>query len=203
MTFMLSDAVTLTDKIGEGGIREVFRDGDCAVKVIKPFRRKSYGLFSINWPTELYVLLNYGIRDFNKFEFDAYVKLMSDVPDEFVRNFAAIYTARRVSGRNISVQQLVSDVDGAVSPSLARHGAVGDKGFWRELDSLVDLFLGMSIPYFDLHAENFVVQDSGDGLHPVVIDYKRVGARNIFRWSGNGDSKIIRRYAKLRQDYMV
>ena len=62
----------LEEKIGEGRYRNVYRDGDFALKVVKSHKRKTYFGFPVNIPTWMYLIVKFGFSDFNKHELGNY-----------------------------------------------------------------------------------------------------------------------------------
>jgi len=192
------------DKIGEGRYREVYRVGKTAVKLIKPFIRKNYGVFSVDLPTNAYTKIKFGVEDFNLVEYENYRNLIQSVPRELRRNFADIYWTGVLNGRSASVSDLVCDCDGNLSKNLGSFGRVEDDFFWERMEMLEKELLRNPVTLLDIRAENIMVKNDGRNLVPVFVDYKRCGAQSYtFQpWLISKEQqkkKIARRFRRLRK----
>lgn len=197
----LSQAV----KIGEGKHREVFRLGDKALKILKLHIRKNYGLFHIDFPTNLYTKYRYGIDDFNEFEYRTYKKFIERVPPEFKDRFSRIYHAGRLDGRSFSISDLVVNSDGSLSKPLSEYDII-DSAFWRQIDELEEILASKEIPIMDIGGENIMVKEADGKMIPVIIDFKRYGRKTypfqIWLFSEQRlISKMRRRFQRLKERY--
>ena len=199
--------LSLENRIGEGKYRVVYRHSDYAFKVLKPYVKKDYGPFHVKFPTSLYVKSKFGIIDFNKHEYDNYLGIISQVPEEMRDSFTQIFEVFYIDRKSISINELVINADGQISKTLRGHGPVKDPVFWERLQKLEDLFLSRNIPYFDIRDKNIAVKQSKDGhMIPVFIAYKRVGIRTyplqLHLLTNCGISRRIkRRFLRIRELY--
>ena len=197
----------LEDRIGGGAYREVYREGNLAIKVLKPYVKKDYGLFSINFPAFLYTKIQFGIEDFNKFEYDNYRQMIGLVPLELRDSFAKIIRVEQNQNGSLSINELVTDADGCVSKTLKQYGEVRNSKFWERFNELEQLFLSNNISLFDINSENILVKELENGdTTPVLVDYKRFGTRTYpFQFGLLTESgvrkKIKRRFARIRDSY--
>lgn len=170
----------LHDKIHQGIYRDVFRYKDYAIKVMRPWIRKRFMGIGICIPTCLYTLLRFGIRDFNEYEFHKYKHLDAELPSELQSSFARILGVYEDDGRSYSVCELVTDANGQPSKTLLQVAKVSDANFWDRINELEQFFTVNDIAYLSVGGDNVCVQQLKNGdLHPVMIDYKRIGRRTF------------------------
>lgn len=208
-TTALIPEITLENKIGEGMYREVYQEGSLAIKVLKHYIRKDYGLFHLYFPTSLYTMFKFLIKDFNEFECDNYRRMIDQIPTELRDSFAKIIGVVQYEGRSISINELVTNIDGNVSKTLRQYGKVKNSGFWKRLGELEELFISEGIPYLDIHPENILVKELKNGdILPVFVDYKRVATKTypfqfnlLFR--SEIARKIKRKFFRIRREYQA
>jgi hypothetical protein len=193
-----------TCHIGEGRYRDVYAVGNEAVKVIKQFIRKDYGLFRIDYPAPFYIKHKFGIEDFNRFELDSYNQLMKHVPPGYTDSFSRIHRVVQKEGRSISISDLIRDSDGTLSKSLSDHGPVKDLEFWRRMSALRTLLLDNEIHLMDITGENIMVKKTEEYALPVIVDYKRYGTNTYpFQFwmlsKNEREKRIQRRFMRLRR----
>lgn len=204
---LTDDLFCSTNKIREGPHREVYLVEDSIVKVLKPFRRKNYGMFHITFPTGLYTLLKFGIKDFNEYEQSMYNQLMSATPKDYHRNFSTVYETGYHNGRSISISELVYDSNGNISPSIADCGQIPNQSFWKRLKELEEMFVSIRFYPMDLEAKNILVRsDEARGWEPVFIDFKRIGARTYpfqagFYYKPKLIERMRRKFVRLRDKH--
>jgi len=193
-------------KIGEGKYREVYRLRDFAIKMLKPSIRKDYGLFHINFPSQLYTKHKFGIADFNQFEYDMFKEFIERVPVEFRDRFAHIHSVGQIDGKSYSLSDLVINRDGSLSKTLAQYGEIESYDFWSQIEELEGVLTDNSIPIMDIRGENVMVQETSEGVAPVFIDFKRYGRRTypVQFWlflEKQLVAKMQRRFERLRELY--
>lgn len=194
-------------KIGEGRFREVYSIDGKAVKILKPYVKKNYGLFSLSFPISAYTRLKYGIPDFNQFEYDCFNEILSRIPSDMTKRFMQVYSAGKVNKKSISISQLITDWNGEVSKNLSQLGPIEDKNFWDEVNMLEDLLATKELFILDVRGENLAVQiDSAGRPLPVMIDYKRFGQHTypVQFWLSDNNSlaeKLHRRFDRLRKQF--
>ena len=201
-------AFSLDEKIGEGAKREVFRSGNAAVKVQKPYVSKNF-VFTIHIPTWLFGIYKIGRRDFNEAEYQNYFGLIGKVPANLRDSFMKVFELIEGNGENRLVAELISNWDGAVSRSLLQHGPIENIAFWNRMDKLEQILLERDIPYFDIRPENIVIRNVSPNYRiPVIVDYDTMGARSlIFQvslLSRKGRAhKIKRKFERLKSQYKL
>lgn len=202
-------SISLEDKIGGGRHREVYRYCNLAVKVLKPYVVKDYGLFSIATPTKLFSLYKVGSLDLNRVEYENYQKLISQVPEGVMDSFAKIFEISGNEGESISIGELVVNSNGTLSQTLEQYGGVKSPRFWERIKDLEQLFLSKDIPYFDIRPKNILVKEfeNRDSI-PVLVDYDAIGTRaflfqiNLLLKSERA-RKIKRRFSRIREKYKL
>jgi len=168
----------LNEKISEGRYRDVYRYNELVVKKTKPHIIKK--LLFIE-PTSLYILVNYAIRDLNKYEYKQYESIISKIPSDLHKCFAKVHKPIINSKTCYSIHQLVIDDGGQISKTLSEYGKVNDEQFWSLIDELENRFLENHIYYFSIGPPNICVNKQADErLIPVLIDYKRCGIRTFW-----------------------
>ncbi len=195
----------LNEKISEGRFRDVYRYNDLVIKKPKHYIIKTLLSIEVRIPTSLYTLVNYAIRDFNKYEYKQYQSIISKIPSDLHKCFAKVHKPVKYDKTCYSINQLVIDHGGQISQSLSEYGKVKDEEFWRLIDELEKRFLENRIWYFSVGSPNICVNRQADGrLIPVLIDYKRSGMRTF--WSQLllffpyfSRQKMRRRFRKLRE----
>lgn len=199
--------ISLESKIGEGKFREVYQYENRAIKILKPYIRKDYGLFHINIPIHLYTKFKFGIADFNEFEYNNYRKIIDQVPSDIKDSFAEVFEVRQHQGDSLSINELVVNVDGSVSKALKQYGMVRNSGFWERLGKLEEFFLNKGISYLDIKPGNILVKELEDeNIIPVIVDYKGVGTRTYpiqfnLLIKSQISKKIKRRFSRIRNNY--
>ena len=195
------------NKIGEGTYRDVYSISGSIFKVLKQFRSKNYGLFCINFPMGYYTLFKFRIKDFNAYEHDMYCKLISAVPEQYNKNFSTIYETGYYYGRSISRSRLISNLEGNISPSMAKYGQVNNPNFWAKLKELEEMFIDIGFFPMDLKAENILVGTNENcDPEPIFVDFKRFGAKTYpFQICLQYRQKLIERmrtkFKRLRDNY--
>lgn len=198
-----ADYISLENKIGEGTYREVYRAGDKALKILKPHIHK----FNVDFPTSLFTKLEYGIADFNQYEYNTYQRFIKKIPEGLRGRFAKIYSAGCYNGRSASLSELITNENGGISKSLSKFGPVSDKNFWNEIDQLESLLLEKRIFLIDIRKENVMVKESEGKLTPVLFDYKRIGARTrpfqpwLRLFPSQLAEKVKIKFQELREEY--
>ena len=198
-------STSLKEKIGEGRYREVYRFEDKALKILKPTVAKKYGPFKLNLPSRLYTLSQFGINNFNEFEYEIYNKFEKRVPLDFKKNFATIYEVGEIEKKSISLSELVLNEDGSLSIPLSNHTQIKDEHFWHKIDEIEKLLIKQEIMIMDIRGENLLVRETNGCKNPVLIDYKRYGKRTCLRQlifsKAQLIKKINRRFQKLKELY--
>ena len=202
LTEEIETAITPENKIGEGRYRAVYRIGNRAVKIIKPFIRKYYGLFSINYSISLYTQLKFGINDFNEYEFKKYLELNEKIPAEFRDNFLHIFGTEKNNGNSISLCELILDSDGKISMPLDRETINSD--FWNRLDRLEEFLLDSEIYFMDIRPENILARELNGSFIPVIIDYKKIDRQTYpfqiwLKFRSQIENKFRRRFQRLKE----
>lgn len=198
---------SLDEKVGEGHYRIVYRHGDLALKVLKPYRTKDYGLLRIDFPTWLYAALKFGVTDLNMSEYRNYLSLIKEVPQELINSFAKIFGVIHSKQGSTSLCELISNADGSLSQPLEQYGTMRDSRFWVRIDKLEEFFLSRGIPNFNINGGNIVVRELGDGhIIPVLIEYKRIGARTYplqlhLLLKSEAVKRVKRKFSSLREKY--
>lgn len=193
-------------KIGEGRYREIFRVGDEALKLMKPYVRKDYGLFHVNFPAELYTKHKFGISDFNRFEYESYMGFIERIPKEFRGMFSRVHSFGRHNNRSFSLSDLVVNSDNEISKPLSEYGQVDNLKFWEKITRLEEMLVSEKVPLLDIRGENIVVREEKGELTPVVIDFKRYGRRTypMQIWLLSEQKligKMRRRFQRLKEMY--
>ena len=197
----------LNEKISEGRFRDVYRYNDLVVKKPKPYIIKRFRFIEVRIPTALYTLVNYAIRDLNKYEYKQYQSIISKIPPDLHKCFAKVHEPIKNKRTSYSINQLVIDHGGQISKTLSEHGKVKDKQFWSLIDELEKRFSENRIFYFSVGSPNICVNRQADGrLIPVLIDYKRSGIRTFWRqlplfFPYFSRQKMRRRFQKLREQF--
>mgnify|MGYP001822850454 CR=1 FL=1 len=199
----------LSEKIGETKYRVAYRSGSYAVKKTKPFVPKRYFGLSFGIPTSLYTTLKFAIRDLSVFEYEQYLKVIAMTPPRLHEHFARVFSPLAVNGETFAINELVMNDDGSVSKMLRSFGPCNDQQFWQDMDRLEHFFLQAKIYYFGMGCNNVCVREQADGrLVPVLIDYKRIGARTFWQqfWlflPFVKKLKLKRRFSKIRKRYRI
>ena len=171
----------LNEKISEGRFRDVYRYNDLVIKKPKHYKIKTLLSIEVRIPTSLYTLVNYAIRDFNKYEYKQYESIISKIPSDLHKCFAKVHKPIKYNKTCYSINQLVIDHGGQISKTLSEYGKVKDEQFWSLIDELEKRFLENRIYYFGVGSSNICVNRQADGrLIPVLIDYKRFGIRTFW-----------------------
>jgi len=197
----------LTEKIGEGTFREVYRYNNFAIKTTKSHFTKKFLFIEVLVPTSLYILITYGIRNLSEYEYKQYQSIISKVPPDLHTCFAKVYKPLSVNKACYSINQLVIDDDGQLSKTIAEYGKVSDDHFWSVIDELETLFIEKHIYYFGIGAFNVCVKLHADGrIIPVLIDYKRIGIRTfwhqlLLHFPYFMKLKIRRRFQEMREKH--
>ena len=195
------------EKIGQGRYREVFRMGDLALKVLKSHVRKNYGLFHIDYPMKVYTKYKFGIADFNQFEFEMYQGFIDRIPLNLRNRFYRIHSVDNVGGRSYLLADLVLDDDGSLSKPLSKQGK-SDNHFWERVKELEEVLIDKEVPVLDIRGENILVQNTAQGVIPVMVDYKRFGRKTYpFQFGLSSKKSMIkkqrRRFQRLREQYQL
>lgn len=190
--------------VGEGRHRIVFRMGNFAVKILKPYFKKSYGSLKIPFPTKPYTAIKFGFIDYNTFEYKCYTGFIERVPLEYRNRFAHIHGVWEVKGKSISVSDLIMNSDGSLSQPLSQYPRINDSSFWEEIDSLEELLTKENIPIMDIRGENILVKEEDGKRTPVMIDFKRYGRTTypMQLWllsEAKQISKMRRRFERLKK----
>jgi hypothetical protein len=198
----IASSINPANKIGEGKYRDVYQVRGKALKILKPHVHK----FNLEFPTSVYTKLKFGIADFNQYEYHTYRKFIKEIPNKLKDRFAQIYWAGPYNGKSVSLSELVINSNGEVSESLSESGPVYDKNFWDAFNQVESLLLEKRIFLMDIHAKNIMVKESEGKLAPVLIDYKRVGARTypLQIWllsQSRLAEKLKRKFQRLREEY--
>lgn len=171
----------LTEKIGEGTFREVYRYKNFAIKKTKSHFTKRLLFIKVLIPTSLYILITYGIRNLSEYEYKQYQSIISKVPPHLHACFAKVYKPLNDNKACFSINQLVIDDDGQLSKTIAEYGNISDEHFWSVMDELETLFIEKHIYYLSIGAFNVCVKRQADGrIIPVLVDYKRIGVRTFW-----------------------
>lgn len=204
---MLVKELSLEEKLAEGGHREVYRVGDEAFKVVKPYKQKRYFGIRLQVPSWVYSLYKSGRMDYNVAEMENYLNIVDRIPSGLHDCFVALLRIQNHEGKKIIVSELVRDFDGTLSKTLSFYGQVNDPIFWQMIGELEKFFLDKDIPYFDIRRDNILVRKRANGeLVPVLIDYERATIRaypfqlNLLVRSERA-RKIKRRFSRLREKY--
>ena len=170
----------LSEKIGEGTYREVYRYNEFAVKKTKTRVAKKILFIKIPFPTSLYTFITYGLLDLSEYEYRQFQSIISKMPPELHACFARVYEPLSRNDSCYSINQLVIDDDGQPSKTLVEYEKISDKNFWSVFDDLENSFLENRIYYMSIGAFNILVQKQADGrILPVLVDYKRIGIRTF------------------------
>jgi len=193
-------------KIGEGRYRKVFRVGNKALKVLRPFVRKDYGLFHVNFPTELYTKYKFGIADFNQFEYEMYHEFIERISPELRNKFSQIHEIGKSNGKSVSLSDLVVNSNGNLAKTLSQYGIVDNPDFWRQIDKLEQVLVHEEIPIIDIRGENIMVREVDGESVPILVDFKRYGRRTypVQIWLFSKQQlvkKMKRRFQRLRDQY--
>ncbi len=206
-TIILPFLVHLNEKISEGRYRDVYRYNELAIKKTKPHIIKKLLFIEVRIPTSLYTLVNYAIRDFNKYEYRQYQSIISKIPSDLHKCFAKVHKPIKNNKTCYSISQLEIDHGGQISKALSEYGKVNDEQFWSLIDELEKRFLENRIYYFGVGSSNICVDRQADGrLIPVLIDYKRFGIRTywyqlLLFFPYFSRLKMRRRFQSLREHF--
>lgn len=194
-------------KIGEGRFREVYSLGEFNVlKLLKPTFVKKHFFLKFNYPTDTYTKHNYGIQDFNQYEYDMYNQFKDKIPTNLSESFIQPLIVGKYQLRSASISELVKNQDGSIANSLETHGPVKDQYFWKKFNELEQVLNDNKIYLMDMKPLNILVKTSDDGLKPVLMDYKRFGKQTYpFQFWMQTDKqladKMNRRIQRLKEDY--
>ncbi len=197
----------LNEKISEGRYRDVYRYNELVVKKPKPHIIKKLLFIEVRIPTSLYILVNYAIRDLNKYEYQQYQSIISKIPSDLHKCFAKVHKPIINSKTCYSIHQLVIDHGGQISKTLSEYGKVNDEQFWSLIDELEKRFLENRIYYYSVGPPNICVSRQADErLIPVLIDYKRSGIRTFWHqlplfFPYFSKLKMRRRFQRLRENF--
>jgi len=181
MTGAFDIALDLTEntKIGEGKFREAYaiRDGLCA-KVLKSTIVKSYPCgIKIKLPGRLYARAEYFVEDLNRTEMDNYRWLVENIAFEDRKYFGKIHVvidSKRYG--TVLIAERITNADGSTSRDLLHEQTI-ETEFWEGFDRISEIFMRYAIPHFGLGGGNLVVKKDAESVYPVLIDYKKIGAR--------------------------
>jgi len=198
--------IVLEEKIGEGQHREVFRSGNLAVKILKPFRLKQRWLRTVRLPLQIYIQTKYAIEDFNQHEQENYWRLAGFIPRDSSTLFNRIYWAGYYEGQSISISDLVLNDDGSFAKSLAKSGVILDTKFWNGLDEIETLLLSRKMFFIGINDDNVLVQTKNGVQQPVLVDYKWLGREAYpcqfwLRWEIGLRRKLKSKFQRMRDLY--
>jgi len=194
--------------IGSGSYRNVylFSENVCC-KIAKEERRKSFGSFSIGFPSRSYTMLKFGITDFNVHEYRNYVRLSQRIPEHLRGSFAPIIGIGDMEGGSTLLQEVVRDYDGQISLSMLQQGPITNDEFWKRLFAIRDFLVRERIPFFNINPRKILVRRVDDRtMEPVFFDFKRIGVRTFplqphllfWRYSGR---KVMREFTELYEEF--
>lgn len=151
-------------------------------------------------------LKNAGITP-NELEWKHFRTFFTRVPKELRSSFAQPYGISKTNKGTTLYMEVVTNVDGMVSRSLAEEGLIRDPHFWKRFDAMVHWMRQQGIVHFALKPENIVVKHVSSAQSiPVLVDYKNMDPRRYFLqpWlaiSSLAQKKMLRRYERLRKKY--
>lgn len=160
--------------------RDVFLvgpDKDHVAKIPKESIKKKYPFGTIDYPSAPYTLLKFGKANINKADYENYEALPTVVRERFTAS------TRMIQG--VIVQERVMNYDGTPAVSVEEesreHGKIENVPFWKNIDELKDIFLSEERPLlgvFHKGSNILVKKTSADKWMPVIVDFKRLGARS-------------------------
>ena len=193
--------------IGKGAYRTVFEiDGRRVGKELKGHREKNYGPIKVRYPMKVYSRLKFGIGDLNKHEFKKYQDFIKKVPRKLRKNFGQIEGIETRGKKTMLVMRSVKNFDGSLSKSMAETGPVKSKLFWQKIDQIEKFLLEERIPFFNYDINIMVQQRKNGEAVPVVIDFKRIGARTYpfkphLLFTKGAMKRVQKLFARLRKNY--
>ncbi|MBU1201367.1 MAG: PhoP regulatory network YrbL family protein [Nanoarchaeota archaeon] len=192
------------NKIGEGTYRDIYQvSPDLCAKKIKSTHKKSYKIFSISYPTNTYTLIKFGIKNFNEYEYQEYLKIKDAIPNELANSFANIEGVVE----DILFQKLVKDLSENISKPLTQKKRIDNSYFWNRINQLKEFFLDEKIYNFNVKPDNILIKElDSETFIPVITDYKRIGPRTYpfqpqLVFSDIAQKKIVRRFDRLILEY--
>ncbi|GEM_PF-4149793 len=144
--------------------------------------------------------------DLNRHEYQNYLKIAARLPPELRANFQEIYGLEEIGEQSYLLCEPIVNADGRPSPSLAEFGPVADAFFWQRLDILVKHLAQADLSLTDLHGKNVLVRSTEEGLAPVIVDYKTLGADfapwqvDLFFPMGRA-WKMYRKYKRMQREF--
>ncbi|MCR4325385.1 MAG: hypothetical protein NUV59_01085 [Patescibacteria group bacterium] len=152
-------------------------DKDHVAKTPKTSIEKKYSLGTVHYPSSAYTLLKFGKTNINEVDYENYKALPSTVREQFAASTRII--------QGVIVQERVMNFDGAPSLSVEEetreHGRIENTSFWEKIDELRRVFLAEERPLLGVfhRGSNILVRKaSAEEWLPVIVDFKRLGARS-------------------------
>ena len=134
---------TLGNLIGEGRYRRCFavnEHPDLCAKTIKPTIEKQYfGRLKVTYPTRYYLLLQFGIADLNKLEWENVASLPQEMR-MYAPPIVDLANNGDETGETMFVSSRAFDYDGTPSKTLLEHGPTSNAEFWKPKDADFVLF---------------------------------------------------------------
>jgi len=193
--------------IGEGSYRRVFEIDDRLVgKELKHRRVKKYGPLTVRYPMGWYCLFKFGIRDINLHDFKKYQELKKKIPDALKGNFGEIVDVKQRGKESVLLMKKVKNYDGKMSKSLIETGSIASRAFWEKIDQIEKFFLENDVHYFIYPQDIAVRWISEKECEPVIIDFKRIGARTYpaqphLVLKSQAKKRVKRLFARLKEKY--
>ncbi len=197
-------------QVSEGSYRQIFEVGPKVLgKLLKLTRTKNYGPFRLKHWMKTYTLLKFGTLDVNKQALANYKRLMKMDLGSLRENFARLIGIRGQGNKSILLAEKIKDFNGTQSKNLLETGPIRNEAFWKRLAEIETFFLKNHLPFFNLGADNIVVQwTDKQNCKPVFIDFKRMSPRSLplqpdLLLKSRVDKKLRRRFAKLRNNFQA
>ncbi|MBU1197297.1 PhoP regulatory network YrbL family protein [Candidatus Micrarchaeota archaeon] len=193
--------------IGEGRYRKVTFHEDIVEKRHKGFRTKNYGFFHVDYPLGWYIRWKYGSTDLNRMEKDNYNRCFSHSPRRLSDCFAKVLKLEGSGLNSVLHMERVRNADGTPATPLSMNQGKLNPHFWSKFDELINYFKSNKTPLMDLHPDNIMVKNIGEGKSiPVIIDYKLMDGRMFpFQpdtWFNRGAiNKMLRKAEKIRREF--
>ncbi len=193
--------------VGSGAYRKAKIVGNNVKKTALHARKKNYFGFRVSYPMRPYVLLKFGIRDFNVVDFQNFKRFFGNPPADLKESFAKVLGIERRHGVVVLKQELIRDFDGNPSKNLEQAGKISDPKFWKRFREIVNFLAEKNIPFLDLAKKNILVKrKSQNTAVPVLFDYKRMDAKYYpfqpWLLTKNGrKNRLLRRAKKLEKEF--
>ncbi|NAS30514.1 hypothetical protein GTQ40_06000 [Flavobacteriaceae bacterium R38] len=194
-------SISIGEIIGEGNFRTTYavKDKDLCLKKHKKYVTKIiYGL-KIDFRSNFFIFLKFGVSDLNVMEYKAIKKMPAELTPYIPSDIEFIKGEGLVMGR-------AKDVDGTYSEMMANFGPIHNKAFWEHIERMIKIFEDNNIYPSDIlyKGNNLIVKKvSDEEWIPIIIDFKRMnmGYDLFSRFEFGSKKTFYRRLKRFKEAF--